>query len=142
MGTSIQTARLRKNPVGAIAPRGSRRNRISAQPGLGETRCPPTPVSGAQEGSLTTSELLVITRVDGMSRAPEKQGLYDPAHEHDACGVGFIVDLKNRKSHDLVLKALEILRNLEHRGACGCEANTGDGAGILLQLPHKFLARV
>ncbi len=77
-----------------------------------------------------------------MNSAPKAQGLYDPAHEHDACGVGFIVDLKNRKSHDLVLKALQILSNLEHRGACGCEANTGDGAGILMQVPHKFLARV
>src|SRR6476660_2614679 len=74
--------------------------------------------------------------------APKAQGLYDPKHEHDACGVGFIADLNNRQSHDIVLKALEILRSLEHRGACGCEANTGDGAGILLQMPHKFLAKV
>ncbi|HMC90636.1 MAG TPA: glutamate synthase subunit alpha, partial [Gemmataceae bacterium] len=70
---------------------------------------------------------------------PEKQGLYDPWFEHDACGVGFIVDLKGRKSHDLVEKAIQILLNLEHRGACGCEKNTGDGAGILLQTPHRFL---
>jgi len=74
-------------------------------------------------------------------QAPGPQGLYDPWYEHDACGVGFIVDLKNRKSHDLVEKALQILLNLEHRGACGCEVNTGDGAGILLQMPHKFLAK-
>jgi glutamate synthase domain-containing protein 2/glutamate synthase domain-containing protein 1/glutamate synthase domain-containing protein 3 len=72
---------------------------------------------------------------------PAKQGLYDPQYEHDACGVGFVVDLKNRKSHDIVEKALQILLNLEHRGACGCEKNTGDGAGILLQTPHRFLAR-
>jgi len=72
---------------------------------------------------------------------PPKQGLYDPQYEHDACGVGFVVDLKGRKSNDLVLKALQILVNLEHRGACGCEANTGDGAGILLQMPERFLAR-
>jgi glutamate synthase domain-containing protein 2/glutamate synthase domain-containing protein 1/glutamate synthase domain-containing protein 3 len=70
---------------------------------------------------------------------PEKQGLYDPAFEHDACGVGFVVDLKSRKSHAIVENALTILVNLEHRGACGCEPNTGDGAGILLQMPHKFL---
>src|SRR5581483_759274 len=70
-----------------------------------------------------------------------KQGLYDPAYEHDPCGVGFVVDLKGRKSHDIVRKAIQILENLEHRGACGCEANTGDGAGILLQMPHKFLAQ-
>jgi glutamate synthase (NADPH) large chain len=72
---------------------------------------------------------------------PAKQGLYDPSFEHDACGVGFVVDLKGRKSHALVQQALQILENLEHRGACGCEANTGDGAGILVQTPHRFLAR-
>jgi glutamate synthase (ferredoxin) len=72
---------------------------------------------------------------------PERQGLYDPRYEHDACGVGFVVDLKARKSHDLVQKAIQILVNLEHRGACGCEANTGDGAGILLQVPHRFLQK-
>ena len=69
---------------------------------------------------------------------PSRQGLYDPRYEHDACGVGFVVDLKARKSHDIVQKALQVLLNLEHRGACGCEKNTGDGAGILLQLPHRF----
>src|ERR1700736_435781 len=74
------------------------------------------------------------------SASPAKQGLYDPQYEHDSCGVGFVVDLKGRKSHDLVQKAIRILLNLEHRGACGCEKNTGDGAGILLQTPHKFLA--
>src|SRR5262245_32115855 len=72
---------------------------------------------------------------------PSAQGLYDPRFEHDACGVGFVVDLKARKSHDIVRKALAILLNLEHRGACGCEKNTGDGAGILLQTPHRFLAK-
>ncbi|MBI2807009.1 MAG: glutamate synthase large subunit [Planctomycetes bacterium] len=75
------------------------------------------------------------------THAPGPQGLYDPAYEHDACGVGFVVDLKNRKSHDIVHKALEILCNLEHRGACGCEENTGDGAGILIQMPHRFFAK-
>jgi glutamate synthase (ferredoxin) len=67
--------------------------------------------------------------------------LYDPQHEHDSCGVGFIAHLKNRASHGLVAQALEILLHLQHRGACGSEANTGDGAGILLQMPHTFLAR-
>ena len=70
---------------------------------------------------------------------PGPQGLYDPRYEHDACGVGFIADLKNRQSHQIVQDALQILLNLEHRGACGCEANTGDGAGILIQMPHRFL---
>jgi len=71
---------------------------------------------------------------------PPKQGLYDPWFEHDACGVGFVADLKGRKSHDILEKGLQILLNLEHRGACGCESNTGDGAGILIQMPHDFLA--
>src|SRR5881392_3621533 len=71
---------------------------------------------------------------------PPKQGLYDPQHEHDACGVGFVVDLKGRRSRSIVSDALEVLLNLQHRGACGCEKNTGDGAGILMQVPHKFLA--
>ena len=69
------------------------------------------------------------------------QGLYDPQYEHDSCGVGFIVHLKNRASHDIIEKANEILLNLQHRGASGCEVNTGDGAGILMQTPHKFLAK-
>src|SRR5947208_6771197 len=73
---------------------------------------------------------------------PLRQGLYDPRLEHDSCGVGFVVDLQGRKSHDLVQKAIRILLNLEHRGACGCEKNTGDGAGILLQTPDAFLRRV
>jgi glutamate synthase (NADPH/NADH) large chain len=72
---------------------------------------------------------------------PPAQGLYDPRHEHDACGVGFVVDIKGRKSHAIVSQALQVLKNLLHRGACGCEVNTGDGAGILIQMPHAFLGR-
>ncbi|MGE5191681.1 MAG: glutamate synthase subunit alpha, partial [Deltaproteobacteria bacterium] len=75
------------------------------------------------------------------SEPPRAQGLYDPQHEHDACGVGFIVNIAGEKSHKLVLDAVQILVNLQHRGACGCEENTGDGAGILLQIPHKLLTR-
>jgi glutamate synthase (NADPH) large chain len=67
-----------------------------------------------------------------------QRGLYDPSFEHDACGVGFVVDMKGRKSHAIVTQALSILKNLDHRGACGCEENTGDGAGILVQIPHVF----
>jgi glutamate synthase (ferredoxin) len=69
---------------------------------------------------------------------PAKQGLYDPFFEHDACGVGFVVDMHGRKSHKIVSDGLQILRNLDHRGASGAEVNTGDGAGILIQMPHKF----
>src|SRR4051794_33219674 len=72
----------------------------------------------------------------------ERAGLYDPQHEHDACGVGFVVDIKGRRSHTIVTQALQVLINLGHRGACGCEVNTGDGAGILIQTPDKFLRKV
>ncbi|HEY5870497.1 MAG TPA: glutamate synthase large subunit, partial [Candidatus Tectomicrobia bacterium] len=70
---------------------------------------------------------------------PTKQGLYDPRFEHDACGIGFVVNIKGEQSHEIVEQALTVLENLDHRGACGCEDNTGDGAGILLQIPHAFL---
>jgi glutamate synthase (NADPH) large chain len=73
---------------------------------------------------------------------PEKQGLYDPQFEHDACGVGFVANIKGKKSHEIVAQALTILANLDHRGAVGCEHNTGDGAGILLQMPDSFLRKV
>ncbi|MCC7345213.1 MAG: glutamate synthase large subunit [Deltaproteobacteria bacterium] len=72
----------------------------------------------------------------------EENGLYDPRFEHDSCGVGFVVHMKGKKSHDIIEKALLSLNHLEHRGACGCEVNTGDGAGILIQLPHAFLTKV
>jgi glutamate synthase (ferredoxin) len=75
------------------------------------------------------------------TKSPQAQGLYDPSHEHDSCGVGFLVDLKGRKSHKIVRDAILALINLDHRGACGCEANTGDGAGILVQIPHEFLVK-
>jgi glutamate synthase (NADPH/NADH) large chain/glutamate synthase (ferredoxin) len=70
--------------------------------------------------------------------APRRQGLYDPSFEHDACGVGFVARLDGRKSHTTVQSGLQLLRNLQHRGACGCDQDTGDGAGILLQLPDAF----
>jgi len=70
--------------------------------------------------------------------APGQQGLYDPAYEHDSCGVGFIADQQGRKSHAIVSQAIQILNNLHHRSACGCEVETGDGAGILIQMPHQF----
>src|SRR6266853_4198698 len=76
------------------------------------------------------------------SAPPQAEGLYDPRNEHDACGVGFVVNIKGGRSHAVVERGLEVLINLQHRGACGCEANTGDGAGILIQPPDRFLRRV
>ncbi|HSB93708.1 MAG TPA: glutamate synthase large subunit, partial [Flavitalea sp.] len=66
------------------------------------------------------------------------QGLYSPAFEHDACGIGFVANIKGNKSHQNISDALTVLENMEHRGACGCESNTGDGAGIMIQVPHEF----
>ncbi|AFZ46585.1 glutamate synthase (NADH) large subunit [Cyanobacterium stanieri PCC 7202] len=74
-----------------------------------------------------------------VNNIPKKQGLYDPQNEHDACGVGFVVHKYGKKSHDTVQQALTILINLDHRGGCGAEPNTGDGAGILMQIPHGFM---
>src|SRR6266853_711198 len=72
---------------------------------------------------------------------PAAQGLYRPEYEHDACGIGFVANIEGRKSHDIVLKGVQILVNLAHRGACGCDPQTGDGAGILIQIPHAFFER-
>jgi len=72
---------------------------------------------------------------------PSKQGLYDPQFEHDSCGVGFIAHIKGLKSHDMVRHGVEILENLAHRGACGCDPETGDGAGILIQMPDAFFRK-
>jgi glutamate synthase (NADPH/NADH) large chain len=73
---------------------------------------------------------------------PERQGLYDPANEHDSCGVGFVAHIKGERSHQIVLDAAEVLESMDHRGACGCDPNTGDGAGMLTSLPHEFLRKV
>lgn len=75
---------------------------------------------------------------NGLSGLAPRQGLYDPAHEHDACGLGMVARLDRRATHDTVTKALEILTRLTHRGAAGCDPYTGDGAGILLQVPHRL----
>jgi glutamate synthase (ferredoxin) len=88
------------------------------------------------------SEQLMNTIHNNPRGLPPKQGLYDPQFEHDACGVGFIAHMKGQKSHAIVRQGLQILCNLDHRGACGAEVNTGDGAGILIQMPHKFLKKV
>jgi glutamate synthase (NADPH) large chain len=75
------------------------------------------------------------------NQLPPAQGLYDPRNEHDACGIGFIANIKGHKSHDIILKGIQILINLTHRGACGCDPDTGDGAGVLIQIPHAFFVR-
>jgi len=72
---------------------------------------------------------------------PQPQGLYDPAQERDSCGIGFVANIKGQKSHDIIVKGIQVLINLTHRGACGCDPETGDGAGVLIQIPHKFFVR-
>ena len=72
---------------------------------------------------------------------PPRQGLYDPRYEHDACGIGFVANIKGRASHKIIEQGVEVLVNLTHRGACGCDPETGDGAGLLLQIPHGFFLK-
>jgi glutamate synthase (NADPH) large chain len=82
-----------------------------------------------------------MTRLRTINGLPPAQGLYDPAHEHDACGIGFVASIRGYKSHDIIRKGIQVLLNLAHRGACGCDPETGDGAGVLIQIPHQFFAR-
>src|SRR5690349_22675767 len=87
----------------------------------------------------TTSIIMSETRI--ATGLPEAQGLYDPRLEHDACGIGFVASVKGHKSHDIIVKGIQVLINLTHRGACGCDPETGDGAGVLIQIPHGFFTR-
>ena len=73
---------------------------------------------------------------------PEKSGLYDPAYEKDSCGVGFVANIKGKPSHQIMLDAYHLNSRMDHRGGCGFEANTGDGAGILMALPHGFFHKI
>src|SRR5271165_1007915 len=84
---------------------------------------------------------MTTTRLNPKNGLPPAQGLYHPAHEHDACGIGFVASIGGHKSHDIIRKGIQVLLNLAHRGACGCDPETGDGAGVLIQIPHKFFAR-
>ena len=95
---------------------------------------------------------MAVTKTDGLGMGnkrqnnipaqrnglPARQGLYDPANEHDACGIGFVANIKNVKSHDIVRDGLTILENLEHRGAVGADPKAGDGVGMLIQMPDDF----
>jgi glutamate synthase (NADPH/NADH) large chain len=96
-------------------------------------------VSAAENRDIKKQDKMTSThRFRGL---PAAQGLYSPLHEHDNCGVGFVANIEGQKSHDIVLKGIQILINLTHRGACGCDPQTGDGAGILIQIPHSFFER-
>jgi glutamate synthase domain-containing protein 1 len=80
--------------------------------------------------------------LDQVRCIPEPQGLYHPQNEHDNCGMGLVASIRGEKSHDIIRKGLEVLINLTHRGAAGCDPETGDGAGILIQIPHAFFSKV
>jgi glutamate synthase (NADPH) large chain len=82
-----------------------------------------------------------MTPLNPKNGLPPAQGLYHPGHEHDACGIGFVASIPGHKSHDIIDKGIQVLLNLAHRGACGCDPETGDGAGVLIQIPHKFFVR-
>lgn len=79
------------------------------------------------------------TKAEDYQRQPKQLGLYEASHEHDACGVGMLVNIQGGKSHELVESALKVLENMRHRGAEGADNKTGDGAGIMLQIPHEFI---
>ena len=81
-------------------------------------------------------------RIDGKIGFPEKNGLYDPANEKDSCGVGFVANIKGIPSHGIMTDAYHINSRMDHRGGCGFEENTGDGAGILTAISHKFFEKV
>ncbi len=83
----------------------------------------------------------MTTRREKTNAPPPAQGLYHPAQEHDACGIGFVANVRGHKSHEIISKGIQVLLNLTHRGACGCDPKTGDGAGILLQIPHEFFVK-
>ncbi len=82
-----------------------------------------------------------MNRKNRSHRVPDPQGLYHPQNEHDACGMGLVANIRGEKSHEIIRKGLEVLINLTHRGAAGCDPETGDGAGILIQIPHAFFVR-
>ena len=100
-----------------------------------ETRGKVVPAPAAKTPTHPSVRRDIVMRDPGL---PEAQGLYDPANEHDACGVGFVANMHNSKSHDIVRMGLEILLNLDHRGATGADPKAGDGCGMLVQIPHDF----
>jgi glutamate synthase domain-containing protein 1 len=86
-------------------------------------------------------EKVAMHTSDYCHSTPGPQGLYHPRNEHDACGMGLVASIRGEKSHQIIRKGLEVLINLTHRGAAGCDPETGDGAGVLIQIPHTFFSR-
>src|SRR4029078_11736964 len=101
----------------------------------------PEPGSGRSVRPDSRCSLEQPSRASNPAWPPAAQGLYDPLHEHDACGLGCIAQIKGRKTHDVIVQGLAILKNLTHRGATGADPLQGDGAGILIEMPDAFLRR-
>src|SRR5438477_11822610 len=116
---------------------------VSKKPGSFEIHYNPQYIRLSNTMSMQISVDLILSSLiySSMAGLPVEQGLYDPRNEHDACGIGFVVNIQGEQSHEIIVKGLQILINLAHRGACGCDPETGDGAGILIQIPHQFFAR-
>jgi len=89
-----------------------------------------------------TTEKAAMETISRPLSIPQPQGLYHPQNEHDACGMGLVANIRGEKSHEIIRKGLEVLINLTHRGAAGCDPETGDGAGILIQIPHSSCVSV
>ena len=99
--------------------------------------------AGVRSAATPSATARAAARTTGVAVKPtERVGLYDPAQERDSCGVGLVANLKRVASHQTVIDANEMLVRMEHRGGCGCDANTGDGAGMLVGMPHQFVADV
>ena len=98
------------------------------------------PTDCTSQGKISIEKVAMLTS-DCCTRTPQPQGLYHPQNEHDACGMGLVANIRGEKSHEIIRKGLEVLINLTHRGAAGCDPETGDGAGILIQIPHEFFAQ-
>ena len=94
-----------------------------------------------RRATLFNVTLFNMTRLKPKIGVPPAQGLYHPALERDACGIGFVASIPGIKSHEIIRQGIQVLLNLAHRGACGCDPETGDGAGVLIQIPHAFFVR-
>ena len=107
----------------------------------GQTIGTASPARDARAAAIAARPAAMLPAISAVDPGlPVAQGLYDPRNEHDACGVGFVADMKNRPSHKIVEMGLQILANLDHRGAVGADAHAGDGCGMLVQIPHAFFA--
>src|SRR5476649_2469185 len=124
---------MKPTPQESFSKPGSKRPEATAEAGRSD--------SGARRAALYAYKAARLAPESDLPASAVASGLFDPGLEKDSCGVGFIADIKGRSSHQIVKDGLTILLNLEHRGAVGADPRAGDGAGILVQKPHKFFVR-